>query len=71
MQLVLSHICHACCHCWKRKETDILPNYVLDIPWDPDDPKNYKAKSKIMDEFDEEDAAAEKKDEDDQDFDDE
>ena len=61
----------ACCHCWKRKETDILPNYVLDIPWDPDDPKNYKAKSKIMDEFDEEDAAAEKKDEDDQDFDDE
>lgn len=51
----------ACCHCWKRKETDILPNYIIDIPWDPDDPKNYKVKEKEMDEFDIEDAEEERK----------
>merc|ERR1719408_929476 len=59
----------ACCHCWKRKERDILPHYTLEIPWDPDDPRNYKAKTKIMDEFDLEDEAAERKEEDGGDFD--
>ncbi len=58
----------ACCHCWKRKERDILPHYTLEIPWDPDDPRNYKAKTKIMDEFDLEDEAAERKEEDGGDF---
>lgn len=25
----------ACCYCWKRRATDVLPDFLHNVPWDP------------------------------------
>merc|ERR1712159_242993 len=34
----------SCCYCWKRKEQDILPEYLSEVPYDPEQRGSKKKK---------------------------